>query len=179
MISCFSFRPRLEEGFPISASQLCPSTTVFQQAAGRLFVRLWASFFHLISWRSQRSVGELLISGMWNSSSMHSTCEASTPQLYPSFVFTRVCPKYRVGFVVTSLFSSSRSRLKSVRISLMIWCVPAIDKSSTWNSSDTRFVVCPQASVQHVWDEAALPEDLLEMVLPASRGASQAIKTFL
>ena len=37
---------------------------------------------------------------------------------------------------------------------------------------------CPQASVQHVRGETALPEDLLEMVLPASRCASQAMKSF-
>ena len=33
----------------------------------------------------------------------------------------------------------------------------------------SRFVVCPQASVQHVRDEAALPEDPFQMVLPASQ----------
>ena len=77
--------------------------------------------------------------------------------------------------------SSSRSRLNSVRISLMIRCVPANNKSSTWNTSDIRFVVCVrrQVSVQHVRDEATLPEDLPEMVLPESRCASQAIKTLL
>ena len=38
--------------------------------------------------------------------------------------------------------------------------------------------VGPQASVRHVRDEAALREDLLQMVLPASRCAPQARKTF-
>ena len=62
----------------------------------------------------------------------------------------------------------------------MIWCIPANDKSSTLNTSDTHFVVWgPQASVKHVWDEAALPEDLFQLVLPASRCAPHAIKTFL
>ena len=56
----------------------------------------------------------------------------------------------------------------------MIWGVPANNKSSTWITSDTRSVrVGPQASVKHVRDEAALPEDLLQMVLPASRCAPQ------
>ena len=61
----------------------------------------------------------------------------------------------------------------------MIWCIPGNNKTSTWNTSDTRFVVGPQASVKHVRDEAALPEDLFQMVLPASRCVPQALKTFL
>ena len=69
------------------------------------------------------------------------TYEASTPKLCSSFDFTRVRPRQRVGCVVTSLPLSSRSRLNSVRISLMIWCVPDDNKSSKWNTSDTRFVV--------------------------------------
>ena len=43
----------------------------------------------------------------------------------------------------------------------MIWCVPANNRSSTWNTSDTRFVVCVHRQVR---DEAALPEDLFQMV---------------
>ena len=60
----------------------------------------------------------------------------------------------------------------------MIWCVPADNQSSTWNTSDTCFVVCPQASVQHVRDEVALPEDLLQIVLPASRCVSSGHEDF-
>ena len=62
-----------------SASQLGQSTTVFQQAVGRLFVRMEAPL--------SRSVGELLSADMLNSSSMLSTHEASTPKLYPPSFF--------------------------------------------------------------------------------------------
>ena len=117
---------------------------------------------------------------MLNSSSMHSTCEASTPKLWHSFVFTKVGPRLRVGFVVTSLLWSSRCRLNSVRISLLLWCVAANNQSSTWNTSDTRFVVWVHRQVSStVGTKPHFLEDLLQMVVPSSRCASQALKTFL
>ena len=62
----------------------------------------------------------------------------------------------------------------------MIWCDPANNKSSTWNTSDTRFVVWvhKQVSSTCFGDEATRSEDLLQMVLAASRCASQTMKTF-
>ena len=62
----------------------------------------------------------------------------STPKKYFSFVLTM---SSSIGFVVTSLLSFSRCRLRSVRTSVMVWRVPANNKSSTWNASDLRFVV--------------------------------------
>ena len=105
---------------------------------------------------------------------MLSTYEASTPKLYSSFACTRV----RVGFVVTSLLFSSRSCLSSARTSLMVCCFLANNKSST-RAALASSCVCPQASVKHVLDEAALPVNLLQMVLPTSRCASQTKQTFL
>ena len=82
-----------------NANQLGQSITVFQQVVGRLFVRLQASPSHLSQGVSQRSVGELLSAGMFNSP----TYEESTPKLYLFFVFYQ-------GFVPGSalLLSSPR-----------------------------------------------------------------------
>ena len=93
--------------------------------------------------RSQRSVGESLSADMLNT---------------PSFVFTKGSSQVACWFV-TSLLSSSKSRLGSVRISLMIWCVPARNESSTWNTSDTRFVVCVHRPVSSMFGTNRTAQD--------------------
>ena len=164
-------RPRLDEASARSVHNSFPTRCRWTLCS------LASISFSSFSRRSQRSAGELLSADLLKSSSVLSRCEASTPKLFSSSVFTRV--RSSSALVLSSpRCSSSRSRLNSVRISLMIWCVPANNKSSTWNTSDIRFVVCVRRQVS-MFGTKPLPEDLLEMVLPESRCASQAIKTFL
>ena len=168
-------RPRLDEAFTIAQRRSARSIhRSFPKSCRYTLGSLTGHSFSSVSRCSHRSVGVLLNADTLNSSSMLSTYVAYQRRrsTFPSF-FTM---SSSVGFVVTSLLSFSRCRLRSVRTSVMVWCVPASNKSSTWNASDLRFV----GHVSSMFGrEAALPEDLLQMFLPASRRASQTTEIFL
>ena len=114
-------RPRVDEAFPIAQYRSARSThNNYPTSCRYTRCSLAGISFSSVSRRSHPSVGEHLSADMWNSN-FEVVRLLSLPRVNPSSALVLSSPRYL----------SSTSRLSSARTSLMIWCVPANNRSST------------------------------------------------